>query len=115
MSNERPIAVVPRAVLALLAIALCLQVSWQARAPRPVAQAEALGSPPPAGTLRAMSLGEPIALAHLATLYVQAFDNQPGISIPYVDLDYRRVIQWLEAVLAIDPAGQYPLMMASQL
>ena len=65
--------------------------------------------------LRAISLGEPIALAQLLTLYLQAFDSQPGISIPFRDLDYPRVIAWLDAILGLDPAGQYPLLMASQL
>ncbi len=112
---ERAVSQVPRPVLALLAGAFCLQVAWQALQPRPLATAEALGMPPPASTLRAASLGEPIALAQLLTLYLQAFDNQPGISIPFQDLDYRRVIRWLESILDLDPVGQYPLLMASQL
>ena len=49
------------------------------------------------------------------TLYLQAFDNQPGISIPFLDLDYSRVTAWLETILALDPIGQYPLLMASQI
>ena len=65
--------------------------------------------------LRALSLGEPIPLAQLMTLYLQAFDNQPGISIPFMELDYAQVMQWLDAILELDPAGQYPLLMASQL
>ena len=48
------------------------------------------------------------------TLYLQAFDNQPGISIPFRDLDYQRVMQWLDTILALDPIGQYPLLMAAQ-
>jgi hypothetical protein len=48
------------------------------------------------------------------TLYLQAFDNQPGISIPFRDLDYVQVIHWLATILQIDPAGQYPLLMAAQ-
>lgn len=113
--EERSVGEVPRAVLAVLAIALCLQVAWQALQPRPVARAEALGVLPPPSILRVASLGEPIALAQQLTLYLQAFDNQPGISIPYQDLDYQRVIRWLEAILDLDPVGQYPLLMASQL
>ncbi len=48
-------------------------------------------------------------------LYLQAFDNQPGISIPFRSLDYARVLAWLETALILDPTSQYPLMMASQL
>ena len=48
-------------------------------------------------------------------LYLQAFDNQPGVSIPFLDLHYARVLQWLRAALSLDPESQYPLLMASQL
>lgn len=113
--SERPLAAVPRAVLVLLAAALLLQVSISLLQPRPTARAEALGSPPSPVTLKALAFGEPIAFAALLTLYLQAFDNQPGISIPFVQLDYARVMQWLDAILRLDPASQYPLLMAAQL
>jgi hypothetical protein len=99
----------------LLAVTLCLQVGWQASQERPVARADALQAVPAPSMLRALSLGEPITLAQLMTLYLQAYDNQPGISIPFMQLDYARVIEWLDAILELDPAGQYPLLMASQL
>jgi len=105
----------PRWVLALLVAAFCTQVTWQALRPPPNARAEALGAPPAPALLRAAALGEPIAAAQLLTLYLQAFDNQPGASIPFLELDYARVIAWLETILKLDPVGQYPLLMASQL
>lgn len=114
-SAERAIATVPSWVLALLAISFCLQVTWQASQPKPSARAEALGDPPASSVLRAAALGEPIALAQFLTLYLQAFDNQPGVSIPFAELDYSRVTAWLDAILALDPVGQYPLLMASQI
>ena len=94
---------------------LCVQIAWQALAPAPVARASALEFPPPSAALRVIALGEPIALAHVLVLYLQAFDNQPGLSIPYRDLDYGAVEAWLEAALALDPPGPYPLMMAAHL
>ena len=114
-SAERAITTVPRWVLVLLAVAFCLQVTGQALQPKPGARAEALGEPAQPAVLRAAALGEPIALAQFLTLYLQAFDNQPGVSIPFLGLDYARVTAWLEAILALDPASQYPLLMASQL
>jgi len=113
--TERAIATVPRWVLVLLAVALCFQIAWQALQPRPDARAEALDEPAPPAVLRVLALGEPIALAQLLTLYLQAFDNQPGVSIPFRELDYARVIAWLDAILELDPVGQYPLLMASQI
>jgi hypothetical protein len=113
-AGERSLTEVPHAVWFVLLTALALQIAWQSVQPRPVASAAALEAPPPLAALRVASLGEPVVLAQLTTLYLQAFDNQPGISIPFRDLDYRRVTQWLATILALDPAGQYPLLMAAQ-
>jgi hypothetical protein len=112
--GERPVKQVPRALLILLAVTFSMEVAWHALQPKPVARAEGLGTAPPTATLRMGSLGEPIAMAQLLTLRLQAFDNQPGISIPFRELDYERVISWLKAILELDPIGQYPLLMASQ-
>lgn len=113
--DERPLSAVPPRVSGALLFALVLQVASQYLQPRPVATAEALEAPPPVAALRVLNLGEPVPLAQLTTLYLQAFDNQPGISIPFRDLDYARVIEWLRAILALDPLTQYPLLMAAHL
>ena len=112
--SERAIGSVPVPVRLVLVAALCGQIAWQAAQPRPVARAEALGDPPSTAALRIASLGEPVVLAQLMTLYLQAFDNQPGISIPFRDLDYQRVTRWLDAILTLDPSGHYPLLLAAQ-
>jgi len=65
---ERSIGTVPRPVLFVFVAALCLQIAWQAWQPRPSARAEALGAPASPATLRALALGDPIALAQLLTL-----------------------------------------------
>lgn len=115
LAPQRGLSFVPRAALAVLIVAACLQIVLAATAPRPLARAVDLG-PAPAGAARALMRGfDRIPAAHLLTLYLQAFDNQPGISIPFLDLDYARVREWLAVALELDPAGQYPLLMASQL
>lgn len=114
-ATERRLSAVPAWALALLVMTVLAQVAWQAAKPRPSASAAALAAPAPLAAMRAASLGEPIALAQLLVLYLQAFDNQPGISVPFKDLVYPRVIDWLETILGLDPITEYPLMMASQL
>ena len=113
--KERRIGAVPRWVLVLFVTALAAHAAWRATDPKPSAAANALAAPLPVPVLRALSLGEPQAMSQLVTLYLQAFDNQPGISIAYRALDYARVIDWLKTALTLDAAAQYPLMMASQL
>jgi hypothetical protein len=113
--SERSFAAVPRLVKTVLVLALAMQIAWHAGTPRPVASAAALGMPPDASWFRVASLGEPIVVSQLLVLYLQAFDNQPGLSIPFRDLDYDAVQAWLSTALALDPEGQYPLMMAAHL
>jgi hypothetical protein len=109
------LSAVPRAVIGLLAATLAFQIVWQASRPGPLARADALDPPYPAAAIRALSGDEPIAAAQIAALYLQAFDNPPGISVPFRDLDYARVEQWLARILDLDPRTHYPLMMATQL
>jgi len=112
--NERSWRSVPKSVIAALAIALILETGFQSHQPKTLARAQALHQPPAVSALRLVSLGENIAVAQLMSLYLQAFDNQPGISIPFRELDYGRVSDWLKTILALDPIGQHPLFLASQ-
>ena len=115
IGRERAWAGVPRAVMIFFASALLLYAGIKFQSPAPLATAAALEPPPPAQALRVAALGEPQALSQLSSLYLQAFDNQPGISLPFASLDYARVTAWLHAALVLDPRAQYPLMMAAQL
>src|SRR5690349_19964840 len=98
MSTERHIVAVLRWVLGLQTVALFLQIGLQALQPKPSARAEALDLPPSTAALHVLAAGVPIALAQILTLYLQAFDNQPGISIPFLELDYARVQAWLATI-----------------
>lgn len=113
--RERPIADVPRSVLAILAGAFVLQILIGLNTPAPRARAEDLAAPPREEVLRLAAFGEPAALSKLLMLYLQAFDYQAGSRVPYRDLDYVRLEGWLARILALDPDGQYPLMSASRL
>lgn len=69
--------------------------------------------PPSFGHLRAASLGDPIPLAQIAALLFQSTDRGPGPSRPFAYLDYERVENWLSAILQMDPASDYALMLAT--
>jgi hypothetical protein len=115
MRDERPLAHVTRPVRVLLVVGLALQVGLHGLTPEPQARAEDLPPPPPASLLRLASLGEPIALAKILMLNLQAFDYQSGSKVPYKDLDYTRLEAWLARILELDPEGQYPLLAAARL
>jgi hypothetical protein len=112
---QRTIAAVPRLVLALLAFALAAQIGIRASSPAPRASAEELPPAPGIAALRLASFGDPVALAKILMLYLQAFDYQSGSAVPYRDLDYDRLESWLSRILELDPRGQYPLLAASRL
>jgi hypothetical protein len=113
-TRARSVSFVPVPVLVLLAAGLAAQVAWHATRPPPTAIASDLPAPPSIDALRLASLGDPIVTAKLLMLWLQAYDNQPGVSIPFRNLDYARVADWLDRILELDPRGQYPLLAASR-
>lgn len=62
-----------------------------------------------------LGIGDEIATSKILMLWLQAFDNQPGVSIPFKELDYLKIIGWLERILSLDPRGQYPLLAAARI
>jgi hypothetical protein len=112
---SRPIADVPRVILALVALGLAAQIGMRASFQPPRATAENLPPAPSIAVLRLASFGDPVALAKTLMLYLQAFDYQSGSRVPYRDLDYGRLEDWLARILELDPRGQYPLLAASRL
>ncbi len=113
--NERPLTAVPRALWVLLFVTLAAQIAWQ-HAGRPgLPSAGDLPPAPSAQALRLAAFGEPEALARIAMLYVQSFDLAAGNSLPYQQLDYRRLVAWLESILELDPRSDYPLFSAARI
>ena len=105
--DERPLRDVPAAVWLFLSVFVALQIAWRAgQAPGAPAAAE-LAPAPSAGALRLASFAEPEATARLGMLYLQAFLHR--------DLDYRRLVAWLEAILSLDPRSDYPLFAAARI
>lgn len=114
-SEERGLASVPRSVMGLLLLTLVAQISLHHARPAAPPRAEQLPRAPTASLARALSFGEEAVTAKLAMLWLQSFDNQPGISIPFAALDYPTVIDWLTLILALDPDAHYPLLAGSRI
>jgi hypothetical protein len=105
--DERRLSAVPAWLWAALLIALSLQVAWHATRAPATMQDEGLPPPPSAAALRLANFGEPQALARVAMLYVQ--------SRAHGELDYARLVGWLEAILELDPRSDYPLFAAARI
>jgi len=104
----------PLPVIGAVVLGLALQLGWHAYSTRVTAKAVPLNPPPSLGSLRVSALGDPTVAAKLLMLWLQAFDNQPGLSIPFKDLDYREVAAWLDRIIELDPRARYPLLVASR-
>ncbi len=114
MAKQRSIRSVPRWVRWLLPVMLLAQIAFRLAEPPPAAVAADLGPPPALSSLRLAAIGEPIGLAVALALYLQAFDTQPGVSIPFRELDYDNLVRWLNRIVTLDPLSAYPLLLASQ-
>jgi len=111
---ERPLRDVPAFVWLALGATLAAQIAWRAASPPPATSAEDLPPPPAAATLRLAAFGEPEAAARLTMIYLQAYDYGGTNTVSYSRLDYRRLVGWLDAILALDPRSDYPLFAAAR-
>lgn len=112
--KDRPLADVPRFIIVSLLVMICVQLVWHSQQKPVVAAADDLPYPLSTRTYVLSSLGEPIAASKLMNLWLQAYDNQPGLSIPFRQLDYFRIIRWLDTSLELDPRGWYPMLVAAR-
>ena len=102
--DVRPVSAVPRWLLAFLALGVATQIAWEARRDTGAVAAPELPPAPGVHALRLASFGEPEALARLAMVHLQSYRTP----------DYGRLIDWLEAILELDPRSHYPLFSAAR-
>lgn len=95
-------------LITLLAVALALQAMVASRMDVPAPLERALPPAPPLSVLQLAALGDPVALARLSSVYMHSFDVRDGFAPP----DAVHLTAWLEAQLAMDPGGSYPLVAA---
>ena len=112
--DERPLSALPAGLWLALALALAAQLAWRTHEPSASVREADLPPAPSAAALRLASFGEPEAAAHLAMLYLQAFDYSGANANPYRRLDYGRLTDWLAAILELDPHSNYPLFAAAR-
>ncbi|MCZ6804619.1 MAG: hypothetical protein O7D86_11995 [Proteobacteria bacterium] len=112
VKQTRALTYVPVKTGFILFLSLFLQCLWHFSFTSLEARRHNLLQPPQSSSIRLMSLDDAVSAAKLLMLWLQVFDNQPGISIPLKELDYDRVIEWLDLILELDNRIQYPLLAA---
>lgn len=113
--SPRPIKDTPTYILIVFIIALCCQIYWSTLRPIQPANIKALPVPPTHNIAQLIGLGDTLAIAKILLLWLQAFDNQPGLSVPLKALDFQRLIHWLTRIQELDERSQYPLLMAARI
>ncbi len=111
--NERPLVALPKWLVIGLGVALCLQIAWKTSHGPPPRGEQELPSAPSVAALRLAAFGEPEALSRLLMIYLQSFDYHGANVVPFRNLDYARLVNWLSVSLALDPRSNYPLFAAS--
>ena len=114
LSKDRPVNDVPVIVHVFLVVMLATQLVWHSQQENIVAKADDLPHPMSARAYVMISMGEPITASKLLNLWLQSFDNQPGLSISFHQLDYHRLTKWLDTILELDPKGVYPMLVAAR-
>ena len=113
--RERPVKDVPRPVWVILTVMLLLQIILSCFRSPVNPFVKPLPAPPDTAWIRLYSLNDAVAASRSLMLWLQAFDNQPGISIPFRQLDYEKVKAWLDTILQLDSRNQYPLLSAARI
>ena len=114
-SITRPIGHVPIVIRYMLIITVISQCIWHySFSELHVKKEEVMPEPGRPAIYQLASLNDSITIAKLLMLWVQAFDNQPGVSLSLKELNYERVIVWLALIMSLDENIQYPLFAASR-
>lgn len=112
--QQKPLSAVPRALWLALVLALLLQLGWQLAQRTAPPTARPLPPAPSSAVARLASLGEPLAMSKGLLLYLQSFEDQDGVSLPWRALDYDRLAGWLDTAQLLDPRSRYALVAASE-
>jgi hypothetical protein len=113
--DERTAASVPLLISLVLILSLSVQVIWSLQKDEIKVEEKILPDPPRQSTLLLLGLNDPLVISKIAMLWLQAFDNQAGVSVPFQNLDYTTITKWLDLCLQLDPKSQYPLLASSRL
>ena len=113
----QPIQAIPKRASILIWIVILatfvLQVNNNMSLPPPKVYEIDLPEPPGEIMLTALSVGDKVTFSKVLTLWLQAFDNQQGQSLSFHDLDYDKVVRWMESILYLDSRTEYPLLNAT--
>lgn len=114
--GERPVLMLPRALLFGFAILLGIQLMHHhAGRARFEASYRALAEPLDASVYRGAAMGSEQLMGYLLAVRLQLHDNQSGQHFRYSLIDYDRLVEWLEQISDISIDTEYPMLLASRI
>lgn len=112
LRQERQLSVVPKSLWALLLLALLSQAALRHSSEPLQTGLEELPTLPDTRLIQSFFLGDGVLASRVLSLWLQARDTQSGSLVANRQRDYGQLIQWLEAIQALDSQSHYPLMLA---
>jgi len=113
--SERPLLQLPGPLLWGFLVLLAGQILFhQFRQASTAAHYQALTKPLNASVYRGIAMGSEHLMSYLLVVRLQLHDNQAGRHFSYAGIDYQLLIDWLEQITELNPASEYPMMLASR-
>jgi hypothetical protein len=111
----RPVWQVPRSLLAGFLALLLFQIMFhQSAITQKAISYRPLSTPFDSTIYRGLSMGSEQLLSYLLAMRLQLHDNQAGKHIRYGQIDYELLVRWLDEIYRLNPASEYPIMLASR-
>ena len=111
----RPVWQVPRSLLAGFLLLLLFQIMFhQSVITQKAISYRPLSTPFESSIYGGLSMGSEQLLSYLLAMRLQLHDNQAGKHIRYDQIDYELLVRWLDQIYRLNPASEYPIMLASR-
>ena len=110
---HKTLSSLPKSTVLMLVIALLLQISSHQHFYNSQGNVNTLDPPVSKSIFDLIYLGEDITAAYVSSIWLQSFDNQPGIRLPYSALDYYNVSLWLALIESLNQKSHYPQLLAA--
>ena len=113
----KPLRSVSPLLWGVVSLMLAAQLGFHALqgAPKISSRDLQLSEPWSGNILNMMALGDASVLGRVLMLNLQSFDNQQGVSISFNDIDYDKLGQWLDSIVALDERAEYPHFSAAKI
>jgi len=113
--SERPLSQLPRPLWIGFLILFGLQVLvHQSAIQQNAVSYRPLSAPFGSTVYQGLSMGSGQLLSYLLAIRLQLHDNQAGKHVRYSQLDYQRLVNWLEQIYQLNTQSEYTMLLASR-